>query len=103
MAINVEEFLSLQPMFPPKYSDNFSPEGRCSEGLDAFSFLNCTSSPLTGGCSEGLDAFIFFLNNTLSPLTGGCSEGLHAFRFLFKQQLLICITTVGATVVFTLF
>ena len=28
-------------MFPPKPSDIFSPEGRCSEGLDAFRiFLN---------------------------------------------------------------
>ena len=24
--------LSLQPMFPPKYFDNFPPEGGCSEG-----------------------------------------------------------------------
>ena len=23
-------------MFPPKYFDNFSPEGGCSKGLDAF-------------------------------------------------------------------
>ena len=38
-----EEVLSLQPMFPPKPSDIFSPEG---------------------GCSAGLDAFRFFLNNT---------------------------------------
>ena len=34
-----EEFLSLQPMFLPKHFDNFSPEGGCSEGLDAFSFF----------------------------------------------------------------
>ena len=33
-----EEFLSLQPMFPPKYFDNFSPGGGCSESLDAFRF-----------------------------------------------------------------
>ena len=26
-------------MFPPKYFDNFSPEGGCSEGLDAFRFF----------------------------------------------------------------
>ena len=32
-----EEFSSLQPiLFPPKYFDNFPPEGGCSEGLDAF-------------------------------------------------------------------
>ena len=31
-----EEFLSLQPMFPPKYFDKFSPEGGCVECLDAF-------------------------------------------------------------------
>ena len=37
-----EEVLSLQPMFPPKPLDIFSPE--------------------EGGCSEGLDAFRFFLN-----------------------------------------
>ena len=37
-----EEFLSLQPMFPPKYFDNFSTEGGYSEGLDAFVFsLDC--------------------------------------------------------------
>ena len=36
---NTKEFLSLQPMFPPKPFDNFSPEGRCSEGLDAFRFF----------------------------------------------------------------
>ena len=29
-----EELLSLQPIFPPKYFDNFSPEGGCSESLD---------------------------------------------------------------------
>ena len=34
-----EEVLSLQPMFPPKSSDIFSPEGGCSEGLDAFRFF----------------------------------------------------------------
>ena len=34
-----EEALSLQPMFPPKSSDIFSPEGGCSEGLDAFRFF----------------------------------------------------------------
>ena len=33
-----EDFLSLQPMFPPNYFDNFSPEGGCS-GLDAFRFF----------------------------------------------------------------
>ena len=33
-----EEFLSLQPMFPPKDFDYFPPEGGCSEGLDAFKF-----------------------------------------------------------------
>ena len=26
-------------MFPPKPSDIFSPEGGCSEGLDAFTFF----------------------------------------------------------------
>ena len=26
-------------MFPPKYFDNVSPEGGCSEGLDAFRFF----------------------------------------------------------------
>ena len=32
-----EEVLSLlQPMFPPKPLDIFSPQGGCSEGLDAF-------------------------------------------------------------------
>ena len=34
-----EEALSLQPMFPPKPLDIFSPEGGCSEGLDAFRFF----------------------------------------------------------------
>ena len=34
-----EEVLSLQPMFPPKPSDIFSPESGCSEGLDAFRFF----------------------------------------------------------------
>ena len=34
-----EEFLSLQPMFPPKYFDTFSPGGECSESLDAFIFF----------------------------------------------------------------
>ena len=29
-----EEFLSLQPMFPPKSLDKFFPEYGCSEGLD---------------------------------------------------------------------
>ena len=38
-----EELLSLQPMFPPKPVDIFSPEGGSSEG--------------------GLAAFRFFLNN----------------------------------------
>ena len=28
-----------QPMFPPKPLDIFSPEGGCSEGLDAFRFF----------------------------------------------------------------
>ena len=43
-------------MFPPKYFDNFSPEGRCSEHLDALRFfLNCLD-----GCSKGVDAFRFF-------------------------------------------
>ena len=31
-----EEFLSLHQKFPLKSFDNVSPEGRCSEGLDAF-------------------------------------------------------------------
>ena len=32
-------------MFPPKPLDNFSPEGACSEGLDAFRFfINSTMS-----------------------------------------------------------
>ena len=35
----IGENLSLQPMFPPKPLDNFSPEGGCSEGLDAFRFF----------------------------------------------------------------
>ena len=36
-----KEFLSLQPVFPLNYFDIFSPEGGCSEGLDAFrSVLN---------------------------------------------------------------
>ena len=34
-----EELLFLQPMFPPKPFDNFSPGGGCSEGLDAFRFF----------------------------------------------------------------
>ena len=34
-----EEFLSLQPMVPPKSFDKFPPEGGCSEGLDAFKFF----------------------------------------------------------------
>ena len=34
-----EEVSSLQPMFPPKLFDIFSPEGGCSEGLDAFRFF----------------------------------------------------------------
>ena len=34
-----EEFLSLQPMFPPKPFDNFPPEGGCSEGLGAYIFF----------------------------------------------------------------
>ena len=35
-----EEVLSLQAIFPPtKPSDIFSPEGGCSEGLDAFRFF----------------------------------------------------------------
>ena len=29
----------MHSMFPPKYFDNFSPEGGCSEGLDAFRFF----------------------------------------------------------------
>ena len=34
----------LQPMFPPKPLDVFTPGGGCSEGLDAFIFfLNTTS------------------------------------------------------------
>ena len=33
------EVLSLQPMFPPKPSDIFSPEGGYLEGLDAFRFF----------------------------------------------------------------
>ena len=39
-----EEFLSLQPIFPPKPFDNFPPLGGCSEGLDAFRFC---FNPLT--------------------------------------------------------
>ena len=46
-----EEFMSLQPMFPPKSFDNFPPEAGCSEGLDAFRFFfsvtlekDCTAS-----------------------------------------------------------
>ena len=31
----------LQTMFPPKYFDSFSPEGGCSEGLDAFRYFLC--------------------------------------------------------------
>ena len=34
-----EEVLSLQSMFPTKPLDIFSPEGGCSEGLDAFRFF----------------------------------------------------------------
>ena len=33
------EVLSLQPMFLPKPLDNSTPEGGCSEGLDAFRFF----------------------------------------------------------------
>ena len=46
-----EEFLSLHPMFRPKYFDNFSPEGGCSEGLDAFIFFfnKWTPSRKAGG------------------------------------------------------
>ena len=41
---NVEKVLSLQPMFPPKPLDIFSPEGGCSEGLDAFRFKSFVST-----------------------------------------------------------
>ena len=34
-----EEVLSLQPMFPPKPSDIFSPKGGCSEGLGTLRFF----------------------------------------------------------------
>ena len=34
-----EDSLSLQPIFTPKSFDIFSPEGGCSEGLDAFRFF----------------------------------------------------------------
>ena len=34
-----EKVLSLQPIFLPKPLDIFSPEGGCSEGLDAFRFF----------------------------------------------------------------
>ena len=34
-----EDFLSLQQIFPPKYFDNFPPEGGCSECLDTFRFF----------------------------------------------------------------
>ena len=34
-----EEVLFLHPMFPPKPLDIVSPEGGCSEGLDAFRFF----------------------------------------------------------------
>ena len=33
------EFLSLEPMFPPKHFDNFPHEAGCSEGLDAIRFF----------------------------------------------------------------
>ena len=33
-----EEFFPLQPTFPPKPFDNFSPEYGCSDGLDSFKF-----------------------------------------------------------------
>ena len=85
-ANNVEEVLSLQPMFPPKPLDIFPPEGGCSEGLDAFRFKRfCLYSqcshltkpldifPPEGGCSEGLDAFRFFLNTQVR-----CTAGLNA-------------------------
>ena len=40
-----EEVLSLQSMFPPKPLEIFSPEGGCSEDLDAFRFfLNMATS-----------------------------------------------------------
>ena len=43
-------------MFPPKPSDMFSPEG---------------------GCSEGLDAFRFFLNNNVNYYIAAGSPALH--------------------------
>ena len=40
----MKRFCLLQPMFPPKPLDIFTPGGGCSEGLDAFRFfLNTTS------------------------------------------------------------
>ena len=39
MSTYCEEFLSLQPMFPPKCFYKFSPEGGRSEGLDAPRFF----------------------------------------------------------------
>ena len=35
----MKRVLSLQPMFPRKPLGIFSPEGECSEGLDAFRFF----------------------------------------------------------------
>ena len=49
-----EEFLSLQPMFPPQYFDNFSHEGGCSEGLDAFRFF-------VNKCSNLVMLYVFVL------------------------------------------
>ena len=34
-----KEFLPIQPVFPPKFVDNFPPEGECSEALDTFGFF----------------------------------------------------------------
>ena len=65
-----EEFLSLQPKFPPKSFGNFSSQGGCSEG----------------GCSEGLDAFRFLLNSDESifvyPWQGESPTGESPFTHL---------------------
>ena len=68
-----KEFLSLQPMFPHKTSDSFSPEG---------------------GFSQGLDAFRFFLN----PLKCVCTVHTHAeprWQKIYRSRCFFVCTSGG--------